>query len=93
MSTSNHHHPPSRLQTRRQLLKTAAGAAALAAAGPLVSRALADELKGHIKHSACYWCYNEFMKREKMSLDQFAAACAKLGLKSIELIAPSCGRR
>jgi hydroxypyruvate isomerase len=76
------------LLSRRQMLKTAAGAAALAAAGPLVSRALAEELKGHIKHSACLGCYKAFMQREKMDLDHFAAACAKLGLKSIELSPP-----
>ncbi len=80
--------------TRRRMLKTAAGAAAFAAAGPLFSRAFAADpesqikLKGHINHSACLWCYNDYMKRNKMDLDQFAAACAKLGLKSIELVAP-----
>jgi hydroxypyruvate isomerase len=81
--------------TRRQMLQTAAGAAAFAAAGPLLSRhAFAADpegsikLKGHINHSVCLWCYNAYMKREKMDLDHFAAACAKLGLKSIELVAP-----
>jgi hydroxypyruvate isomerase len=70
------------------MLQTVAGAAALAAAGPFVSPLWAAELKGHIKHSVCLWCFNDFMKREKMDLDQFAAACAKLGLKSIELTKP-----
>ncbi len=81
-------HSRTSLLTRRQLLKTATGAAALAAAGPFASRAFAAELKGHLKHSACLACYNQFMKRENMTLDQFAAACAKLGLKSIELVSP-----
>jgi hydroxypyruvate isomerase len=79
---------PQSIQTRRQMLKTVAGAAALSVAGPLVSPLWAAERKGQIKHSVCLWCYNEFMKREKMDLDQFAAACAKLGLKSIELTKP-----
>jgi hydroxypyruvate isomerase len=75
--------------TRRQMLQTAAGAAAFAAAGPLFSRlAFAADLKGHINHSVCLWCYNAYMKKNNMDLDQFAAACAKLGLKSIELVAP-----
>jgi hydroxypyruvate isomerase len=77
------------LFTRRQMLKTAAGAAALAAAGPLFSRlASAADLKGHINNSVCLWCYNDYMKKNNMSLDDFAAACAKMGLKSIELVAP-----
>jgi hydroxypyruvate isomerase len=75
-------------QTRRQMLQTVAGAAALSVAGPLLSQAWAAELKGRIKHSVCLWCYGDFMKRKKMDLDQFAAACAKLGLKSIELTSP-----
>ena len=75
-------------QTRRQMLQTVAGAAALTAAGPLLSQAWAAELKGRINHSVCLWCYDGFMKQAKMNLDQFAAACAKLGLKSIELTEP-----
>jgi hydroxypyruvate isomerase len=91
MSIHDNNTVESILFTRRQLLKTTFGAAAFAAAGPLVSRlAFADELKlkGHINHSACLGCYNGYMKRVKMSLDEFAAACAKLGLKSIELSPP-----
>ena len=75
-------------QTRRQMLQTVAGAAALTAAGPLLSPSLAAELKGRINHSVCLWCYDGFMKQAKMNLDEFAAACAKLGLKSIELTGP-----
>lgn len=78
----------SNFTTRREMLRTVAGAAAIAAAGPLVSSAWAAELKGRIKQSVCLWCYNGYMKKAKMSLDDFAAACAKLGLKSIELTGP-----
>ena len=70
------------------MLQTVAGAAALTAAGPLLSQSWAAELKGRIKHSVCLWCYGGFMQQAKMDLDQFAAACAKLGLKSIELTGP-----
>jgi hydroxypyruvate isomerase len=74
--------------TRRSMLGTIAGAAALGASWPLASITWAAELKGRIKQSVCLWCYNGFMSRTKMSLDQFAAACAKMGLKSIELTSP-----
>ena len=79
----------SALPTRRQMLKTMAGAAALTAAGPLFSQhAFAAELKGHINHSVCLWCFNDYMRKNNMDFDQFAAACAKLGLKSIEVVGP-----
>jgi hydroxypyruvate isomerase len=86
----NHDHPDfaSQTQTRRQMLQTVAGAAAITAAGPLLSQAMAAELKGRINHSVCLWCYNDYMGRAKMNFDKFAAACAKLGLKSIELTGP-----
>jgi len=65
-----------------------AGAAA-AAALPLGDPAGAADLKGRIRQSVCLWCYNSYMKKAGMSLDDFAAACAKLGLKSIELVGPN----
>lgn len=74
--------------TRRSILRTMAGAMAMGASWPLSSTAWAAELKGRIKQSVCLWCYNGFMKKAKMDLDQFAAACAKMGLKSIELVGP-----
>jgi len=75
--------------SRRTLLRTAAGAAALAAAGPLGQVAWGAELKGRIKQSVCLWCYGGYMKKAGMNLDQFAAACAEMGLKSIELVGPN----
>ena len=74
--------------TRREMLRTTAAVAAVAAAGPLAGLAAA-ELKGRIKQSVCLWCYGGYMKKTKMSLDEFAAACAKMGLKSIELTSPN----
>jgi hydroxypyruvate isomerase len=88
-STQDRHDFGPVFQTRRQALQTLAGAAALTAAGPLLSQSWAAELKGRINHSVCLWCYNDFMKKAKMNLDQFAAACAKLGVKSIELTGPN----
>jgi hydroxypyruvate isomerase len=82
-------HSKSFLSSRRGLLKGLAGAAALGTVGPFVAPAwAADEKPGRIKQSVCLWCYNGFMKREKMELDAFAAACAAMGLKSIELVGP-----
>ncbi len=81
--------PASFLSSRRGLLKGLAGAAALGAGLPLAPSAWgAVEKAGRIKQSVCLWCYNGFMKREKMELDAFAAACAAMGLKSIELVGP-----
>jgi len=73
--------------TRRSLLRTLAGAAALTAF-PLGNMSWAAELKGRIKQSVCLWCYNGYLQKNKMSVDQFAEFCAKLGLKSIELVSP-----
>jgi hydroxypyruvate isomerase len=74
--------------TRRSLLGALAGAAALGVAGPLGRWADAAVLKGRIKQSVCLWCYGGYMKKAGMNTDQFAAACAEMGLKSIELVGP-----
>jgi len=74
--------------TRRAMLGGMAGTAALAALGPLARSATAAERKGRIHQSVCLWCYQGYMHRAKMSLDDFAAACKKLGLVSIELTGP-----
>jgi hydroxypyruvate isomerase len=74
--------------SRRSMLGTLASTAALGATLPLGHWARAAELKGRIRQSVCLWCYGGFMSKAKMNLDGFAAACAKLGLKSIELIGP-----
>lgn len=73
---------------RRTALKALAGSAAFGAALPWASPASAAELKGRINQSVCLWCYNGYLKKNKMDLDAFAAYCAKLGLKSIELVGP-----
>jgi len=73
--------------SRRAWLGGVAGAMALAGF-PDVAVLAAASRKGRIKQSVCLWCYQGFMQRKKMSLDEFAAACAKLGLRSIELVNP-----
>ena len=74
--------------TRRAVLRATAGAAVLGAAWPLGRLSWAAELKGRINQSVCLWCYGRYLKKSQMSLEEFAAACAKMGLKSIELVGP-----
>ena len=76
------------LTSRRTLLKGMAGAAFGGSAWPFAIPAKAAEAAGKIKQSVCLWCYDGFMKREKMDVDTFAAACAAMGIKSIELVRP-----
>jgi len=74
--------------SRRAWLKGLAGVAVAGSAWPFANLARAAEAGGRIKQSVCLWCYNGFLKREKMDLDTFAAACAAMGLRSIELVGP-----
>ncbi len=74
--------------TRRTALGALGGSLAAASCLPLAQSVRADERKGRINQSVCLWCYNRFLKREEMDLDAFAAECAKMGLKSIELTSP-----
>ncbi len=65
------------LRMKRRTFLPAAGAAALAARG--LSAPQAVPLKGNVKQSACRWCY------DKIPIEDFAKACAEMGLKSIDL--------
>ncbi len=75
--------------SRRHLLKGAAGsAAAMAAMGLAGGHASAEEamagakLKGRIKQSVSRWCFG------KIPMKTFCEACAKMGLKGIDLVGP-----
>ncbi len=74
--------------SRRALLGGMAGTASLGAVWPLGDLLWAAERKGRIKQSVCLWCYDGYRKRAGMDLDQFAAACAEMGLAGIDLVAP-----
>jgi hydroxypyruvate isomerase len=74
--------------TRRTVLRGMAGAAAFGTLWPLAGAGRAAELKGRIRQSVCLWCYDDYLRAAKIDLDQFAAACAKMGLRSIELTTP-----
>lgn len=71
--------------SRRTVLRGLAGSLA---AGAFAFPAGAAEGKGRIKQSVSLWCYNGYMKRTNMNADAFAAACAGLGIKSVELVGP-----
>lgn len=71
---------------RRKMIKNVGGTIALSALGVSTSNALEVnitstlKLKGKIKHSVCKWCY------ASIPLEEFAIACADMGLQSIELL-------
>ncbi len=71
---------------RRQMIGSAAGIAAVTAAGLPAGSAFAGtvaekgKLRGNIHHSVSQWCYNS------IPLEEFARACADMGLESIELL-------
>lgn len=88
MTRSTHHAPTSESALTRRTWLTATAGAAAAIAVPRWLPVGAAELKGRIRQSVCLWCYNGYLKKAGLSLDDFAAACAKLGLKSIELTGP-----
>lgn len=79
---------------RREVLKTLAlGSGAIGMGGILTSfSACVDsaEVKSasilennNINHSVCRWCFQD------IPLDEFAAECAKMGIKAIDLLKPS----
>ena len=68
---------------RRTVLKSLT---VLAAAGALpIPSAFAEAQKYGFKQSACLWCYNGWMSKNNVSLDQFCEAAAKIGIQSLEL--------
>lgn len=72
---------------RRTVLKSLA---VLSAAGALPNpSAFAEAQKYGLKQSACLWCYNGWMNKNNISLDQFSEAAAQIGIKSLELTGES----
>lgn len=71
---------------RRQMIGSAVGVAAVTVAGFPSANALAGtatgntKLKGNIHHSVSQWCYGN------IPLEEFAKACADMGLESVELL-------
>lgn len=50
--------------------------------------AFAQTAKYGLKQSACLWCYNGYLKKNNLSLDDFCKVCAEIGLQSLELTGP-----
>ena len=70
---------------RRHVLQTAAGAALVAAAGSSTSSG-ADAMKGRIKQSLVYWCFN--IAGDKWDIEKMCQVAKDLGVGSIELAPP-----
>ncbi len=75
-----------KLWSRRSVLQTlGAGALGTVAASRLHAKPQSDEphkIQGNLKQSVCRWCYGG------IPLDKLAAAAAKIGFKSVELLSP-----
>jgi len=73
---------------RRSVLKTAvAGGLAMSATGPVSTRALAGaSMKGRIKQSLVYWCFN--IAGDKWDIEKMCQVAKDLGVGSIELADP-----
>jgi hydroxypyruvate isomerase len=71
--------------TRRGFLAgTSAGlAGGMLAATSVFGQEAPAKLNGRIKQSVCKWCFGG------MGLDEFAAACAAMGIRSVELVEPA----
>jgi hydroxypyruvate isomerase len=71
---------------RRHVLRGAVAAAALPLAGPLTASADDAKLKGRVKQSVVFWCFNA--RGEKWSADKTCEVAKSLGVPSVELIGP-----
>jgi len=76
---------------RRSAIKTASIGTAAMIGGVAATQAqsapaipnIDPRLKGYVKHSVSYWCYNRY------PLDEFAQICKEIGIQSIELLNPA----
>ena len=71
---------------RRTAIKAASIGTAAVLGGNAVAAPSAQNteslLKGYVRHSVSYWCFNRF------PLDEFAKFCKSIGIQSIELLNP-----
>src|SRR5947209_11732143 len=72
--------------SRRSVLRAAGAGVVGTLAAPLWAADArlhpSSRTRGHLKQSICRWCY------QQMPLEKLAAAAAKMGYKSIELLMP-----
>jgi sugar phosphate isomerase/epimerase len=78
------------MPTRRNAIKTAAAAAVTAGLAPGTAPLLAEELpaalKGRVKQSIVFWCFNA--RGEKWSIEKACEVAKSLGCPSIEIVGP-----
>ncbi len=76
------------MTNRRQMLRNAVAASAIVSTGidPMEAEAREQKLKGRIKHSIVFWCFNA--RGQKWSARQTCEVAKKLGCPSVELIPP-----
>jgi hydroxypyruvate isomerase len=78
--------PPDGALNRRRLLRGAAAVGAAAALGPLAPAAEKAALKGRIKQSIVFWCFNGF--GEKWNVARTCRVARELGCVSVEIVGP-----
>lgn len=79
------------MPTRRNAIKTVAVAAVSAGLTPAnAAHAVAEEppiaLKGRVKHSIVFWCFNA--RGDKWSIEKTCEVARKLGCVSVEIVGP-----
>ena len=84
---------PTKINRRNAITLIAGTAGTLAAARVGGAQISPPKLKGRIHHSVSAWCYNSLLKPgknqpAKMTFDEFCAACAQMGIESVELLGP-----
>ena len=76
--------------SRRKLLKSAVATSAAASVliqGTSAMRAEEMDLKGNIRHSVVFWCFN--IAGEKWDIDKTCSVAKSLGCKSVEICGPA----
>ncbi len=75
-------HDPQRGGWTRRAWMAAGGAMLAGAATMRAEDTPVKQRKGNIRHSVSRWCYN------KIPMEEFCAACRRLGIESVELLGP-----
>ncbi|QDU37536.1 Hydroxypyruvate isomerase [Maioricimonas rarisocia] len=87
---SEHTSSPQSLMGRRGLLKSALGGTAMAALGAAPHAALAAEpaaVKGNIRQSIVFWCFNA--AGDQWDIEKTSQVAKSLGCQSVELVDPA----
>lgn len=74
------------MHSRRQMLASAVTASAVATFPNARAAKPMPALKGRVKHSVAFWCFNA--RGEKWDAEKTCTVATELGCKSVELVAP-----